>query len=145
MVARMSVYFGLLLLFLLPVVTNSFQSLTSANSPSVYSTQNSLTRNYNHNLNAPEVASPRKQAFQTVAENVAKSTSLLTVLSLLLPLKSKAEEDQKILTRADVGQINLNTSEPLITDVCWLEVQIGMSGWRFIAVIEYCYENRSTV
>jgi hypothetical protein len=118
-------YFGFLLLVLLPIITNSFQSHTSANCPSYYSTQHSLTRKYSHDSNAPEIASPRTQAFQTVTENIAKSTSLLTVLSLLAPLKSKADEEPKILTRADVGQINLNTSEPLITDVCWLEVQIG--------------------
>jgi hypothetical protein len=117
--------FGVLLLVLLPIITNSFQSLTSAYCPSFYSTQHSLTRKYNNDVNAPEIASTRTQAFQTVTKNIAKSTSLLTVLSLLAPLKSKADEEPKILTRADVGQINLNTSEPIITDVCWLDVQIG--------------------
>jgi hypothetical protein len=103
-----------------------------------------LTRTYSHNFNTPEIASPRTQAFQTVTENIAKSTSLLTVLSLLAPLKSKADEEPKILTRADVGQINLNTSEPLITDVCWLDVQIGYYNYlhfNYIIVTAYYLHN----
>jgi hypothetical protein len=40
-----------------------------------------------------------------------------------------AEEEQKIeekiISRADVGLIDLNTSEPQITSVCWIDLRIG--------------------
>lgn len=35
--------------------------------------------------------------------------------------------DDRILTRDDVGFIDLNTTEPRVSDVCWLDITIGES------------------
>lgn len=36
-----------------------------------------------------------------------------------------ASAEEPTLTRADVGFINLNDTEPTVTDVCWMDIKIG--------------------
>jgi len=36
-----------------------------------------------------------------------------------------AVADDTIITRADVGMIDLNETEPIVTDVCWMDIVVG--------------------
>lgn len=59
--------------------------------------------------------------------------SKLSILMMTASSKSVADtiddttgdDNARILTRDDVGLINLNDSFPQISDVCWLDIQIG--------------------
>jgi hypothetical protein len=64
-----------------------------------------------------------RQTLRTVS-----AISLSTLLSLGIgdatPSRAMAE-DQKIITRADVGFIDLNVAEPKVTDICWMDIGVG--------------------
>ena len=93
-----------------------------------------ILRNSGQTECTPEKSSSAKLPYKTLV-NISQRGILLAALSLL-PTKSVAEET-KILTRADVGNIDLNTNEPPITDVCWLDVQIGSSPAQRVEISLY--------
>ena len=49
-------------------------------------------------------------------------------LSARSSVKADVEKFAPVLSRADVGFINLNETEPPVTDVCWLDINIGEQG-----------------
>jgi hypothetical protein len=56
-----------------------------------------------------------------------KAGSAMGVLATaqLLGASAVRAEEQQISSRADVGLIDLNTSEPQVTSVCWMDLRIG--------------------
>jgi cyclophilin family peptidyl-prolyl cis-trans isomerase len=83
----------------------------------------------------PEIVSFRSQAHRTLNSNILHYGSLAAALSLL-PLKVLAEET-KVLSRSDVGFIDLKSNEPPITNVCWLDIQIGQSPIQRVEISLY--------
>lgn len=52
----------------------------------------------------------------------------LLALGLGLPAySSSALADQQTLSRADVGFLDLQKEEPRVTDICWMDLQVGPS------------------
>lgn len=83
----------------------------------------------------PEIISLRSQAHKTLNSNILQYGSLAAALSLL-PLKALADEP-KVLSRSDVGFIDLTSNEPPITNVCWLDIQIGQSPIQRVEISLY--------
>jgi len=86
--------------------------------------------------------------YKAILPVISASTIALTVASSLgYPSRAQAveqslleqaqSESTPILSRSDVGFIDLNTTEPEITDVCWLDVQIGDSAVQRIEISLY--------
>ena len=127
--------YGLILLLSLYIGAQGLLSTSPVRIISSPLQQRSLMlRNSGETESTPEKSSPVKLAYKTLV-NIAQSSTLLAALSLL-PTKTFAEET-KILTRADVGNIDLNTNEPPITDVCWLDIQIGSSPAQRVEISLY--------
>lgn len=59
----------------------------------------------------------------TYVNTLVSTTAILTAYLRV----NAADEVDRALTRADVGFIDLNTTQPIITDTCWFDVQIGQS------------------
>ena len=51
----------------------------------------------------------------------------MAVASSIAIFLNKAVLADDLLTRADVGFIDLNVTEPKITDVCWMDIQVAES------------------
>ena len=64
----------------------------------------------------------QQQTTSTLLQRVAGAYSLA---SLFVPQEAAKAEAE--ITRNDVGFIDLNVTDPKITDVCWLDIQIGDS------------------
>lgn len=127
--------YSLILLLSLYDVTQGFLTFTPIRDIVGSSQWRLLTsRDSGQTENTPEKSSSMKQTYKSVID-FAKGSTLLAALSLL-PGKVSAEET-KLLTRADVGKIDLKTNEPPITDVCWLDIQIGSSPVQRVEISLY--------
>ena len=75
-----------------------------------------------------EISHPKSSNHYCKEELLRKSASLLTTLFVGMGASRivKAEE-APLITRADVGFINLNETIPIVTDVVWMDVAIGSS------------------
>ena len=51
--------------------------------------------------------------------------TLVTSPTLILAKEEEEEEVRNAITRDQVGFIDLNVSEPVVTDVCYFDVQVG--------------------
>ena len=74
----------------------------------------------------PQIPHPYQSSFK---QNILRkiNSCLTLVFSTSLLSASALVEDDAAISRADVGFIDLNETQPTITDVCWLDVQIGDS------------------
>ena len=115
-------------------ITHSFQSSYTAKD-SRFHLYSLKSGNAGQSDCVPESMSPRKHSSEIV-RGIAQGSALLAAV-FLMPNKGSAVEDVKVLTRADVGNIDLNTNEPTITDVCWLDIQIGSSAVQRIEISLY--------
>lgn len=82
-----------------------------------------------------EIISLRSQAHKTLNSNILQYGSLAAALSLLPP-RALADEP-KVISRSDVGFIDLTSNEPPITSVCWLDIQIGQSPIQRVEISLY--------
>ena len=62
---------------------------------------------------------------EKVKNVVVSATSVLT--ACFVAGSTAIAVDETVITRADVGFIDLNTTQPVVTDVCWFDIQIGES------------------
>lgn len=123
------------ILLSLQTLTESFQPSPSSSNIKVHSLLSSFTPGNDGNADCiPQILTSRKQSYDTLLR-IAQSSALFAALSAC-PSRSIAAE-QKTLTRADVGNIDLSTNEPTVTDVCWLDIQIGTSPVQRIEVSLY--------
>lgn len=94
-----------------------------------------LNQHQKNNLNVIEgftahqsTSIPQSQPNQAIStfSNVYKlGNALLFGMFTFSSRKSNAiAVDNPVITRADVGPIDLNVTEPLITDVCWMDIKV---------------------
>ena len=70
---------------------------------------------------------PQAQSEQARARAAVATAArlVLVVSSSVGALAARAAADEGLLTRSDVGMINLNETLPEVTNVCWLDVSVG--------------------
>ena len=56
------------------------------------------------------------------------------MLTLATVGRAEAARADQVLTRADVGFINLNDTMPEVTDVCWLDIAVGDSAVQRVEI-----------
>ena len=91
-------------------------------------------------------SSPRSQVDSGTRQ--IKAAGLRWLFSGLLPvlalLPRPASAGDTLLTRADVGFVNLNESLPDVTSVCWLDVSVGDSAPQRIEISVFGKETPQT-
>ena len=97
--------------------------------------RSTLLRHHNEIDPTTEVVPLRSYSQEVTASKIATSVGLLSAI-FLLPLRSIATGPE-VINRADVGYVNLNTSEPIVTDVCWLDLQIGSAPVQRVEISLY--------
>lgn len=85
--------------------------------------RHSSTANKCSSEDFPEALTSRGTTYRTLNTNFAHYGALLAAIAMS-PSRAKSEETA-VITRSDIGSINLNSYEPPITDVCWLDIAIG--------------------
>lgn len=94
-----------------------------------------LLRSHNDIDPTTEIIPLRSNSHELTPSKIATSVGLLSAI-FLLPSRSIASGPE-VITRADVGYVNLNTSEPTVTDVCWLDLQIGSAPVQRVEISLY--------
>lgn len=76
---------------------------------------------------------------EIMANKLKRVGSLISALGVIssFPAITKSDNSTQILARSDVGFIDLNTTEPEVTDICWLDVQIGDSSPQRLEISLY--------
>ena len=77
-----------------------------------------------HRLTIP-ISLQKQQQQQTTSTLLQRVAGAYSLASLFVPQEAAKAEAE--ITRNDVGFIDLNVTDPKITDVCWLDIQIGDS------------------
>ena len=97
--------------------------------------RSTLLKGHNDIDPTTEIVPVKWNSREVLDSKAATSAALLSAI-FLLPPRSFAG-DANVLTRADVGYVNLNTSEPAVTDVCWLDLQIGSAPVQRVEISLY--------
>lgn len=123
----------ILLVLLLSTIAFQYHYKYSLQHPSRIKTYMQLYENDDINVQHM-VSSPIKKYRNTVSNIIIQAikTTLITT-SLFTSTTSSAIgseiddviEAKMIISREEVGLIDLNTTEPAITDICWLDISLG--------------------
>ena len=106
--------------------TQSFNHMrtTTASTKTAHSQQSSTAGAVKCSPNEfPVALTSKTAAYRVLSTNLAHYGGLLAAVAMSSS-QVKAEEPAP-MTRSDIGSINLNSFEPPITDVCWLDISIG--------------------
>jgi hypothetical protein len=81
---------------------------------------------------------------RSVARSVGAAAMVVAPLGILLHLSTNSADAQEIEDAImaskiiNEGFINLNSSEPVVTDVCWLDISLGKYVSKEVLITFYC-------